>query len=139
MNENVTPNKFSTQIKPTIFILTNEKKVIKSSLSIVEENSKIMLYHKKSLKEKFLRRGNYKIVVVFSTLYKLESCEECKSYLINRGNKFLFRLAASKQCKVGKSYRTRQDKSETEKVLLDWHAKFVPRPNYREENLCNIQ
>ena len=117
---NIIPNKLSTDIKPAIFMITNEKKVIKSSLSFVTENSKIIFYHKQSLRQSF-KRGNHKIVVVLSSYGKLESCEECENYLKNGGKKFLFRLAASKKCIVAKPLKKKT--CEIEKVLFDWHVR----------------
>ena len=134
---NVIPEKFSGKIKQTIFIMTNyeEKKLLKSSPSAVKKNSKIEYFHRNSLRAN-LKRGQYRIVVVMSRFNKFKSCEESRKYFKNGGNKFLFRLAASKQCTVAKSLKKETD--EIEKVLFDWHARLLSRKNYSEENLCNI-
>ena len=56
---------------------------------------------------------------------KLESCEECKSYLENGGNEFLFRLASTKQCLVTESMK--KENYELEKIIFKWHSRFLAK------------
>ena len=126
---NVIEKNHSLKVIPKIFIITNCEKItsIKSSFSVVEERRERKYFGGNSLR-KNLKRGKYKIVVVMSTFYKIESCEECRNYLESNGNEFLFRLAASNHCLVYKS--TIKETYKIEKFLFDWHARF--------ENLCTI-
>ena len=119
---NVVLKKFSENIIPTIFVInTYENTIIKSSLSVGKVNSKLKYFHKSSLRKK-LMRGKYKIVVVMSKWDTLESCEECRKYLENNGNEFLFRLAASEHCLVEKSSEKETD--EVKGFLYDWRSRL---------------
>ena len=120
---NIIVKKFSSDMKPIIIIdkINNKFEFISSSLVVYKFDNIDTVYRKYSLSDN-LNRGKYKIAVYISSLYNgtLESCEECRKYLENGGSEFLFRLAASKQCKVAKSLKKRTN--EIEKVLLDWPA-----------------
>ena len=134
---NVNVKNLSVEIKPTIFIITNNEEItlIKSSQSVFFVNRKRNHLLRRSLRKK-LKRGIYKIVVVISKWNKLESCEGCRKYLENGGDEFLFRIATSKHCVVEKC--TIKETSKIEKVLFDWHDRLYSRKNYHEENCCNI-
>ena len=49
-----------------------------------------------------LNKGKYKVLVILSESDKIESTKLCLKYLEHGGRKFIFRLAASKQCSVEK-------------------------------------
>ena len=106
-------------IVPKLFIIANNDKmtVIETSITFISVKNTIKTFKKRSLRAN-LRRGKYKIVVLMSAFNKLKSCEECRKYLENDGNKFLFRFAASKQCIIAKSLK--KETKKVEKSLLKW-------------------
>ena len=134
---NLNVKKFSNEVKPIILIVNKSKEmeVVNKSFSLHKLDDTNIIFQRYSLREN-LNCGQYKIRVYISQYQKLKSCEECRNYIENGGNEFLFRLAASKQCIVDKSLKKETD--EIEKVLFDWHARLLSRKNCSEENLCNI-
>ena len=109
---NLNVKKFSNEVKPIILIVNKSKEmeVVNKSFSLHKLDDTNTIFQRYSLREN-LNCGQYKIRVYISN-YKInvESCEECRKYLENGGNEFLFRLAASKQCSVEKSVKNESDK-----------------------------
>ena len=94
-------------IDAKIFIITNDDKITVVNCSVIKSRK---IVHRKSLRET-LKSGKYKIVVVLSTdIQRVASCAVCKEYLEKCGDKFLLRVAASKQCSVKKSVKRETDK-----------------------------
>ena len=119
-----------TAMVPKIFITTGvgseSRRVIKASaFHHVDKSGKKFYYFTYSLREN-LNSGRYKLVVTLSSYSNLRNCRSCSEHLEKFGDKFLFRLAASKHSSVSKSVIKETEK--VEQMLTDWerdlHSSF---------------
>ena len=121
---NLNVNNLDPDIKPIVLIVKHKKKmeVVTASLLSQVSKNKEWLYFKNSLKAT-LNKGTFRIVFVISKYDRITSCEQCKNYLKNGGNKFFFRIASSKHCSIEKLLTSESEKIE--KLLTDFNERLL--------------
>ena len=78
-------------------------------------NNKMQITYTKSLRA-VLDKGRYLVAVALSPGLSFFNTASCDEYLRDGGGEFLFRLAASKRCSVGKA----EEAKIIEEVFTDW-------------------
>ena len=107
--------------------------VVKSSSVVTNQTD---IYYKKALREN-LKRGKYKVVVVLGSWLRLKSSDQCRSYLRRGGEEFLFRLAASKQCRVVEK-STEEGREKIEGALDSWDYRILFKAIFSKQCFVKI-